>query len=395
MEENMEFKLEIDLKPNGKVESFHNKEEFQKWLKIEVDFWNWGVVLREARDQQAEIYLNSLNSKIRSIQESFNNTINEIDSNNFRNRLEQLKNLVSKYYNNKQLLHSSAPISKFIKDVKEKEPVRALYMLKYFIERRFDYNDKAEFEGAFAVLLFEAGIKGAGKAEKDALLELRSLWQAHLNDSKSELNKIKEQYNDLLKEYTSQKEGQSKVFGRLVEAVTKEHKEVLDKTGKDLDDLRDLYKSKLGLHASIVYWEDKAKSHLKFVWGSTIAVLVCFGLAGWGLNTIINKFIGEETIQNIKFWKLSILILGATVGVWVLRVLIRLLLSNYHLMSDAKERRTMLLTYLALQQENKLPQGDTVNLILQALFRPASMGIIKDDAAPPFMAAWLKQITGD
>lgn len=42
----------------------------------------------------------------------------------------------------------------------------------------------------------------------------------------------------------------------------------------------------------------------------------------------------------------------------------------------------MLLTYLALQQENKLPQGDSVNLILQALFRPISMGIIKDDAVP-------------
>lgn len=395
MAENMEFKFGIDLKPYGKVEIFHSKEEFQQWLKIEMEFWNWGDVLKTTRDQQANNFLNSVHSKIRSMQESFNNTINESDSNNFRNRLEQLKNSVLSYYNNNQLLHSSAPISKFIKDIKEKEPVRALYMLKYFIEGRFDYNNRVEFEGAFAVLLFESGIKGAGKAEKDALIELRSLWQTHLNDSKSGLNKIEEQYNDLLKEYTQQKEKQKDVFEGLLGVVKKDHQEVLGKTKKDLDDLRDLYKSKLGLHASIVYWEDKAKSHLKLVWGFTLAVLVCFGLASWGLNTIINKFIGEETIQNVKFWKFSILILGATVGVWVLRVLIRLLLSNYHLMSDAKERRTMLLTYLALQQENKLPQGDTVNLILQALFRPASMGIIKDDAAPPFMAAWLKQITGD
>ena len=395
MKENGEFKFEIDLKPYGKIESFHNKEEFQQWLKIEKDFWNWADV-SGTKEQQAYIVLISVNSRINSIQSTFDAIIrDQSNPNNFRNQLEQLRNLLSGYYKNNQLLHSSAPEAKFINDIKEKNPVRALYVLKYFLERKFDHNDRGQFEGAFTALLFESGIKGTGEAEKVALQELRSFWQTHLNGSKDELNKIKEQYNNLLAEYTGQKENRKKVFEELLEASKKEHQGVLDKTKKDLYDLMELYKSKLGLHSAIEYWADSAKSHRNFVIGFSAAVLICFGLAGAGLFASIKMFIGEETIQTVKLWKFGTLILGATIGVWVLRVLIRLLLSNYHLMSDANERRTMLLTYLALQQENKLPQGATIHLILQALFRPTSMGIIKDDAVPPFMAAWLKKITGD
>lgn len=394
MAENMEFKFDIDLKPYGKIESFHGKEEFQQWLKVEMDFWNWGDTLID-KNRQAHNEWASINSRILHMHNTFNNVINQADLANFPSRLQQLKNLVSSFYNSNQLLHSSAPISKFIKDIKEKEPVRALYMLKYCLERRFDYNNREEFEAAFAVLLFESGIKGAGKAEKDALVELRSLWQTHLNDSKVELNRIKEQYDDLLKKYTEQKEDQKKFFEELLGVSKKDHQETLDKTKNNLHDLMELYRSKLGLHSAIEYWEDNATSHRKLVWCFSVAVLICFGLASFGLFISIKMFIGEETIQTIKFWKLGTLVLGATIGVWLLRVLIRLLLSNYHLMSDATERRTMLLTYLALQQENKLPQGDTIHLILQALFRPASIGIIKDDAVPPFMSAWLKKVTGD
>ena len=53
----------------------------------------------------------------------------------------------------------------------------------------------------------------------------------------------------------------------------------------------------------------------------------------------------------------------------------------------------MMQTYLALIKEGKLEDNHR-NLILQALFRPASTGIVKDDAAPPFMTEWLKRTTG-
>ena len=396
MAENVEFKLEVDLRQGGKEEVFNSVESFSQWLEAERKFWNWGNVLKSPMDQNACSALNSSNGKLNSIQNVFSTIVNNVHNPGaFQQGVNSLKNTLRDYYKNNSILHSSNPRAKFINEVKEKDPIHAAYILKYFQENRFDFNNKKEFEGAFAALLFEHGVKSTGKAELLALEELRNTWQAHLNHSKDELNKTKAQYDNILKEYVDQKEDQKKTFQNLLDTSKKDHQAALDETKKKLHELMELYKSKLGLHSAIEYWGDKAKSNRTLTICFSIAVLVCFALAAWGLFVSINMFIGNDTVQSVKVWKLATLLLGATIGVWILRVLIRLLLSNYHLMSDANERKTMLLTYLALQQENKLPAGDSMHLILQALFRPTSMGIIKDDAVPPFMAAWLKKTTGD
>lgn len=396
MAENTEFKIEVDLRPGGKEEVFNSVESFRQWLEAERKFWNWSNLLKPPMDQNAFSSINSSNGKLNSIQNTFSNVVNNAQNPGvFQQGVNSLKNTLRDYYKNSGILHSSTPRAKFIDEVKEKDPIHAAYILKYFQENRFDFNNKKEFEGAFAALLFEHGVKNTGKAELLALEELRNTWQTHLNHSKDELNKTKAQYDNLLKEYVDQKENQTKSFNDLLESSKKDHQIALDETKKKLLELVELYKSKLGLHSAIVYWGNKAKSHQKLTKDFSIAVSASFLLAALGLYLSIKMFVGDDTVQSVKLWKLGTLVLGATIGVWILRVLIRLLLSNYHLMSDAEERKTMLLTYLALQQENKLPAGDSLHLILQALFRPTSMGIIKDDAVPPFMAAWLKKTTGD
>jgi hypothetical protein len=57
-------------------------------------------------------------------------------------------------------------------------------------------------------------------------------------------------------------------------------------------------------------------------------------------------------------------------------------LSNAHLATDAAERVVMVKTYLSLLEAEKLPADDDKKLILQALFRPASDGIVKDESLP-------------
>jgi hypothetical protein len=55
--------------------------------------------------------------------------------------------------------------------------------------------------------------------------------------------------------------------------------------------------------------------------------------------------------------------------VWVVRILVRLLLSNIHLLTDARERVTMVQTYLALLRRGKIKDDERM-FILQTLFRP-------------------------
>ena len=77
------------------------------------------------------------------------------------------------------------------------------------------------------------------------------------------------------------------------------------------------------------------------------------------------------------------LVLGAvffitTMIVWLMRVLMRVFLSERHLALDAAERRAFAETYLALLKGDQvMPEHEA--LILNSLFRPTQDGIIKDD----------------
>lgn len=73
-----------------------------------------------------------------------------------------------------------------------------------------------------------------------------------------------------------------------------------------------------------------------------------------------------------------------TVAFWVGRILLRVYLSAHHLATDAEERRTMIMTFLALAKSKSVEEVEEEDrqVILTALFRPGSDGIVKDDAAP-------------
>ena len=51
--------------------------------------------------------------------------------------------------------------------------------------------------------------------------------------------------------------------------------------------------------------------------------------------------------------------------------------------ADAGERIIMITTYLAMLRSNEGLKNEEKQLILQTVFRPSNMGIIKDEASPP------------
>jgi hypothetical protein len=86
------------------------------------------------------------------------------------------------------------------------------------------------------------------------------------------------------------------------------------------------------------------------------------------------------------------LLIPAFCGTWILRILGRLLTSYLRLSEDARERKTMVETFLALSKEGAdgkaLLQPEDRHLILKALFRPGDGG--NADDSPPVSA--LEQI---
>jgi hypothetical protein len=89
-----------------------------------------------------------------------------------------------------------------------------------------------------------------------------------------------------------------------------------------------------------------------------------------------------EPISVAALFKAGAFALVVTsVAFWIGRVLLRIFLSNQHLATDAYERMTMVMTFLALVRSKSIKDEER-QLILAPLFRSAADGIVKDDTSP-------------
>lgn len=149
--------------------------------------------------------------------------------------------------------------------------------------------------------------------------------------------------------------------------------------------LKSVYDTELGLRAPTTYWTDRAKSHRNqsIYFGTAFSVaLIAFFLvfAGSGLSYL-------QGVPENKSAVLAVLpiLIPVFAGIWVLRILGRLLSENLLLMRDARERETLVKTFLALMKDESTGKSVVKDedriLILHSLFRPASINAADD--APP------------
>ncbi|MEO6340192.1 MAG: DUF6161 domain-containing protein, partial [Caulobacteraceae bacterium] len=155
-----------------------------------------------------------------------------------------------------------------------------------------------------------------------------------------------------------------------------------------------VYTEHMALKGPVTYWRDKAGSHRK---NSNIARFVGLGFAAviiiyayWdGFQRVLNLV--EEAVVKTKQWQagyvvLTFAVLMVTIIFWIGRLISRTYVSEAHLAIDADERATMVQTYLALANENKISDAERT-LVLAALFRPSSDGLVRDDTVPDLSLA--------
>lgn len=174
----------------------------------------------------------------------------------------------------------------------------------------------------------------------------------------------------------------------------------------EMQNLKDAYDKHMSLAAPVEYWETKQKRHFKWMVVTGVATALGMVAAGallhWELSAVAQQATSTSSqtkegvvgvLSAIATWRLGSFLLLATLAFWVLRLLVRVFLSNLHLENDAAERVTMVKTYLALIRDGKL-SSDSENLkaVLAALFRPTGDGIVKDEGIPPNMLELLTKL---
>ena len=392
-----EIKLEstLVLKFSESERKFNDLGELQEFVESERDAWLW----------LEKVYL--LDKALEKVREPFNRYIGEVSEfigeyqkhqNNQKYIDESLSVLKNKtqFAVHQGLILSASTEAQFIFKLKDSRGGQiAAYSLAFLRNIKVDFSTALAIEGAYWAMQYKQGSTETVEAHQKALELMKHSWVVKFGKKHKEL----QEKND---EFISEIEGLRNKFDSLIleaEAQKAEQKESFEaefkKTQKKLADLERTYDEKLALRAPVEYWDKKRVHHQFVMWWmamvtalSAVAITVIFAWVAYDLFE-------ATTLSTVQLWKLGIMLAISSFGVWLIRLLSKIFISNLHLRTDADERVTMIKTYLALLLEGSGPKDDERQLILQTLFRPSSTGFIKEDGPTGFYEAILNRGRND
>lgn len=384
--------IHVDFGDAGK-KIFSSIEELQKWISKEKEFWAWLQNIPQSHRYTASHVRGKINEFFNPIENTLREALNSPQAQR-ETRIQQIPAMVESRIKQQAYIFIESPEGRFIDELRQGNPTVAVYTASFMLGVQFDSLSRENIEGAFLAIAYKNGYKDKTKSERASLQTLRAEWNDLLANSKTTFDTTAIEYKNFGEKYIQQLAAQKKDFDEFKLSSQEALKAIVEKSEKELKAIEKTYDEKLAVQASVVYWKKKADSHSRTAkvlsWVSVVVGVLVAGFIG------VETFLAIGPLQklgDLPIWKGAMLILTAVIGVWAIRILVRLLLSNLHLKAEAVERRTMLLTYLALLRREQGPSEKQRELILQILFRPSSTGIIKDDALPPIAAQWLNTVT--
>jgi hypothetical protein len=140
------------------------------------------------------------------------------------------------------------------------------------------------------------------------------------------------------------------------------------------------------LNESVGYWKVKESNHkcerinwfngvIGLVVATLIMPLIVMAATTWLTNDLMKDNLIMGVLNPLVITATLITLSLCTFGV---KFCSRQFSSARHLELEATERRTMILTYLALMSENKLKEQEDRKIALDTLFRPSQTGIVTD-----------------
>lgn len=150
----------------------------------------------------------------------------------------------------------------------------------------------------------------------------------------------------------------------------------------------------IALAEPVTYWQEsqdtynsRAKKYGRYAVLSSISFLILiigliiFEYSG-GINTTIGSL--KITIPSNSFG-IALLLILTTASVWIVRVLVKLMMTNISLGIEALERATMIKTFLALENSKTQLNNEIQTLFFTTLFRPTSNTLSDDSTSPEYI----------
>lgn len=397
-------RIEVSLGRFG-TKVFDSVQELETWFNEERGFWSWLELQQpwsEAKQAIWQRYIQFLGNIPRLINEAKTikqNAESTKQTPQFQSCYSNIQSYFKSCYEQQNGVPSTTPLGKHIALLRKSEgDPTAAGALAYCMRCPMNLNHFDNFKGAMMGFAFEAGINDRNKVEAQTLEAMRIEWEKKFQTFRDGLQTETETHKRLNSDCQQLLSKQDSTFNTMLSAKDKDLNGILTAKDKELKDLvassknewnnlRKTYDDELAVRAPVLYWRVKAKTHFWMAWAFAITSIVAAGLFLWVLiDEIIAMMKMPAGVQDPEkwhpeYWRMAVVVASGLFGVWVIRILVRLLLSNIHLQTDARERVTMVQTYLALARRGKFKDEERL-YILQSLFRPTPTGIVRDDAVP-------------
>lgn len=381
--EEMGFRAPLTVEIETSERHFASLDELEAFFKQERSAWSWlQTTLADA--------WNAYHSKTQQLPAAISEArhAQAADGSLSPGQEDALRSVLQNAYSG--LFTSESPKGKFLLSIENKERASAAAALFLGALRSRQYTG-LQLAGVIDAVLFEKGIQvEAARAAKEAYDEQLGRGVSELANLREEHATLLDDLADLKQRAEKQLEDESLQHRELLAKHREHFEEVAIGIETDLDALKNTYEAEIATRAPGQYWSSKQKAHRRLAWafgglffcGLAATVLSFIWLARWYVDLEQGK-----PVENLA--QVAMLLVIVTPFLWGLRVFARALLSNMHLSADAAERKVMVSTYRALVRRKLADQKD-LNLVLAALFRPATTGMVRDDAVPPGLLEQIK-----
>lgn len=404
--------------------AFISVDEFKKFVDKNVDDWQWlNSVSGGSFTGPAKSLINNNFRRMRDILDRYY-ARSDSDPQPVLEVCNALNEVVKSFYSGNGFFSSDRRFG-FLKGfVEEKNDVVAAYIFSVWLNSNTQGADVGILAEAITYkILYESNIKGKERAERRQLELLLDETQKNLDAVVLVRDEITQSCRNFEVDYPKLLDGCKADFESSLNEKELEWQAQLTDVTEELNRLRATYDEHMKLASPVRYWESKRIKHQRISWVlgivTLLAMLGTYRVLGNRLESFSGRFqdaasavpplgkavssaplavikntavtqatsLGKalEAAGPIWHFDFAFMILMGTMCFWLLRIFVRLFLSQIHLENDAAERVTMAKTYIAMYRRRKLSEGDQdqLSLVLSALFRPSGDGIVKDEGVPP------------
>ena len=408
--------LEIDLGDNPRKISFRSVKKAKAWAQMEQQAWvefgpanakSWGIFFHSCIQNQRNVTNQTLKD-IAQAQEIDQPTVPPNDVANTLNNYAKHNSIHSESALGKLLLSEMKAAS----SIPEQKQVAAILAAACGTEIPTNAIQQGRFPQAdLSIILAGAALYQIWNAPTPRWAEAE---RAAISDALAESSDKLSAHEKEFERATTEIHRLEEEIGAIHDSQQKDYRELKEGYEKKFVELKEFYEAGLRTKAPVKYWKSKSFTHSMagiamiavFLAGSIGAAVYGFQL-GIEFSGAVNRTevvaafdaAQGETAESqasqpiqapatpsplveLAFSKFVILLVPGFFAVWVLRIVLKVGLSNLALADDARHRVTLVETFLAMMEHSdKLSEADRI-LMLQALFRPIP-GSTDDDTGPP------------